>query len=264
MPYKRTGSDCYVYALLDPRKPGRFSYNAVGIIVEFAFEPFYIGKGFGSRIFQHENLARRKPEPAKRDPKGNKIRKMHREGLAPISVKVRESLMDSEAYALEESLISAIGRFSDGGPLTNLSIGGRGGQTGNKAPEEVRAKLREGHAKRTKEEKLESERKRQQSVDLFAVARAANITKAAHSPARRAEIQAQRKATIASLGEEARAERASKAAASMSERNRLNPPAPVTCPHCGKTGSPRGVKKFHFDRCKFKAFAPVAHAQPSL
>ena len=27
-------------------------------------------------------------------------------------------------------------------------------------------------------------------------------------------------------------------------------PLPVTCPHCGKTGSPRGIKRHHFDNCK--------------
>lgn len=27
-------------------------------------------------------------------------------------------------------------------------------------------------------------------------------------------------------------------------------PLPVTCPHCGKTGSPRGTKRWHFDNCK--------------
>lgn len=27
---------------------------------------------------------------------------------------------------------------------------------------------------------------------------------------------------------------------------------PITCPHCGKTGKPRGMKCWHFDRCKEK------------
>lgn len=27
---------------------------------------------------------------------------------------------------------------------------------------------------------------------------------------------------------------------------------PITCPHCGKTGKPRGMKFWHFDKCKEK------------
>ena len=33
----------YVYAYLDPRKPGKYSYK--GLNVSFLYEPFYIGKG---------------------------------------------------------------------------------------------------------------------------------------------------------------------------------------------------------------------------
>lgn len=39
----------YVYALLDPRKPGEYKYDDI----EFEYEPFYIGKGQGNRRIQH-------------------------------------------------------------------------------------------------------------------------------------------------------------------------------------------------------------------
>jgi len=39
----------YVYALLDPRKPGRYVYETW----EFDHEPFYVGKGSGNRIICH-------------------------------------------------------------------------------------------------------------------------------------------------------------------------------------------------------------------
>ena len=39
----------YVYAYLDPRKPGKFKYGEY----EFTHEPFYIGKGTKSRINRH-------------------------------------------------------------------------------------------------------------------------------------------------------------------------------------------------------------------
>ena len=39
----------YVYALLDPRKPGRYEYKDIC----FLYEPFYIGKGCGDRAKIH-------------------------------------------------------------------------------------------------------------------------------------------------------------------------------------------------------------------
>lgn len=39
----------YVYALLDPRKPGKYKYGEY----EFDYEPFYVGKGSGDRCEHH-------------------------------------------------------------------------------------------------------------------------------------------------------------------------------------------------------------------
>ena len=39
----------YVYALLDPRKPGRYEYKDIC----FLYEPFYIGKGKENRCYDH-------------------------------------------------------------------------------------------------------------------------------------------------------------------------------------------------------------------
>ena len=46
----------YVYAILDPTKPGKYKYE--GIPLSFLYEPFYIGKGQTTRIYAHfyENL----------------------------------------------------------------------------------------------------------------------------------------------------------------------------------------------------------------
>lgn len=63
----------YVYALLDPRKPGPFRYGRW----KFEYEPFYIGKGTGSRHLAHT----RRISP-KNLPKDNKIRKILAYGFA--------------------------------------------------------------------------------------------------------------------------------------------------------------------------------------
>jgi hypothetical protein len=39
----------YVYAILDPRKPGHFRYGHF----KFEYEPIYIGKGNGKRSLAH-------------------------------------------------------------------------------------------------------------------------------------------------------------------------------------------------------------------
>jgi hypothetical protein len=40
----------YVYALLDPRKPGSYIYDSY----HFEFEPFYVGMGINDRIDSHD------------------------------------------------------------------------------------------------------------------------------------------------------------------------------------------------------------------
>ena len=106
----------YVYAYLDPRKPGEFRYGDV----EFECEPFYIGKGKGNRYKQ------------KREYNHffcNKAKKIEREiSRSPIVRKIKKRLTEEEAFDLEIELIEIIGRVNKGtGPLTNLTDGGAGG-----------------------------------------------------------------------------------------------------------------------------------------
>lgn len=118
----------YVYAYLDPRKP----YNDS----RFTHEPFYIGRGCGSRINYHLNEARKLPDKIDRKLaaekrlnvfKINKIRSIFSEGLEPILLKLVVGLSLEDSITLEEELIAELGRSVFGeGILTNLSKGGEG------------------------------------------------------------------------------------------------------------------------------------------
>lgn len=99
-----TRCDFYVYAL--------FRENGV---------PFYIGKGRGRRLADHDMAARR----GDRGYRNAIIRSMQANGVELIRVKIHEGLTETIAHAYEITLIAAIGRHPHG-PLTNLTDGGEG------------------------------------------------------------------------------------------------------------------------------------------
>lgn len=98
----------YVYALKDPRSsPAR---------------PFYIGKGTGSRAFDH--LVN--PDKTK---KYARIQEIEKCGSKPIVDILVEDLTESQALRLESELIAAFGTEETGGPLTNAVVpAGLGGK----------------------------------------------------------------------------------------------------------------------------------------
>lgn len=110
--------DFYVYCLLDPRKPGPFRYGKW----VFTHEPFYVGKGSNDRAFDHLK------ETSSYNPfKGRVIRKILKEELELIVTIKKKHLSEIDAFELEKSLISKIGRRQlKLGPLTNLTDGGEG------------------------------------------------------------------------------------------------------------------------------------------
>ncbi len=132
----------FVYAYLDPTKPGRFKYgNYI-----FEFEPFYIGKSktnsVYNRINQHlEFVKNRGLDLTNNLHKFNKIKKILDQGLEPFIIKVEENLTLLTSFNLEKLLIEAIGRKINGdGPLVNITEGGDGGDTFTYNPrkEEIR------------------------------------------------------------------------------------------------------------------------------
>lgn len=102
----------YVYALLDPRKQGKYKYGKY----KFDHEPFYIGKGCGNRINRHTQPNLKK----KNTFKSNVIKKIEKNGMEVIKTKILDKLTEENALEVESHFIRLIGKRVQGkGPLTN-------------------------------------------------------------------------------------------------------------------------------------------------
>jgi hypothetical protein len=88
----------YVYALKDPRQTPAL--------------PFYIGKGTGTRSYDH--LVR--PDETR---KGERIKEIGEAGHTVLVTRLVDSLSEIQALAIEAELISAFGTIDSGGLLTN-------------------------------------------------------------------------------------------------------------------------------------------------
>jgi hypothetical protein len=91
----------YVYALKDPRStPAR---------------PFYVGKGTGSRAYDHLVM----PDSTA---KYQRIKQIATAGLRPLVTILADDLDEAQALKLEAELISAFGTEETGGCLTNAVV----------------------------------------------------------------------------------------------------------------------------------------------
>lgn len=110
-------TDCYVYAYLDPSKPGVYGYEGW----EFPFEPFYVGKGKNGRILSCLN------GDSFNVHLNNRIRSVKRKGFNPIPVHLCCGMTDEEALKEEKRIIVLIGRRDQKkGSLVNHNEGGGG------------------------------------------------------------------------------------------------------------------------------------------
>ena len=91
----------YVYALKDPR--------------DSPAKPFYIGKGTGSRAYDHLIAPDRTRKYAR-------IQEILDDGLEPLVDILIDNLSELEALRLEALLISALGTEETGGTLTNAVV----------------------------------------------------------------------------------------------------------------------------------------------
>lgn len=131
----------YIYVFLDSSKPGKYIYDDI----EFQYEPFYIGKGCYDRI-KTSLFDRESPF------KVNKIKKLKRNNIDIISMKIYENLENEYSLEVEKETIRKIGRRDLGiGPLVNQTDGGDG-------------RLNSPHSDETK--KKISETKKLQSISI--------------------------------------------------------------------------------------------------
>jgi len=114
----------YVYAYLDPRKPGNFQYRDSII---FNCEPYLIGKGHKKRDVSHLKSVLNDKIDRCNLHKTYKIKQILEEGFEPIIIRIYENLYEDQAFETEIFMIRQIGRRDlDLGPLVNLSAGGEG------------------------------------------------------------------------------------------------------------------------------------------
>lgn len=106
----------YVYAFLNPLKPGNYAYSDELV---FDHQPFYIGMGINNRI--NESLKYDKTNKIKT----SIINRINRNSMSVIQVKIKENLTLKEAYDFEIYSIKTIGRIIfNTGPLSNIIDGG--------------------------------------------------------------------------------------------------------------------------------------------
>ena len=96
--------DYYVYGLIDPRN-NQF---------------FYIGKGTGNRVFEHEHETLNCPDSEKL--KLKTIAEIKSAGLEVLKIIINDGLTENEAFASEASLINAF-NYVGKGKLTNIVAG---------------------------------------------------------------------------------------------------------------------------------------------
>lgn len=138
----------YNYVLLNPKKQGKYKYNEL----EFNNEPFYVGKGYKDRVFEHYKAWHLKTDT--NIEKQELIKLLNDECFIPDYIILNESTNEDFVLEQEISLILKIGRkINNKGPLLNKNAGGEGNK-GRFIKNSTRQKLSDNNKWKNKKGKL--------------------------------------------------------------------------------------------------------------
>ncbi len=136
----------YVYVLLNPLKKGVYKYNEYS----FEYEQFYVGisntDSYYIREDMHTNFVKNQVNYSKNKIKNSIIRRILKNNMEPISIRIIEGVSREIVCKEEIRLIELIGtKIEKNGTLSNISKGGDGGDTftNNPRKEEIREKHRQ-------------------------------------------------------------------------------------------------------------------------
>lgn len=206
-------NESYVYMLVDPRNN----------------QPFYVGKGKGSRCYFHSWEAKHSNKHTR---KLNKIRKIQRLGFEIEIRKIEKNVSDEQAKDFECLLIAEMRDFKI--DLTNVTDGGEGTSGHKQSQETIKKRMAHRVGKPLSEEhrakiKLSWEGRKTNCIKIKAIA-------------------SENKPTGFVKGYKQSEEHKQKISAALK-----NKPKPIVeCPHCLKKLSPAMAKRWHFDNCKNK------------
>lgn len=235
-----TAARFYVYALLDPRKPGVYRYLIKDKEVIFDHEPFYIGKGTGGRMYHH--IRKNKGQGRKQQ----RITSIVRSGNEVLVRQLSALSVESIALAKEILLIQAIGRQDTSlGPLANHSDGGEG-PSGAIRSEETKLLLSIINIGR-KQNLSEEGRLARQGNGKLAILNC-------HTPeARLKQAESLRGRTRPQEEKDAISSTLQGRKFTKQHRRHLSNSAQaratITCPNCGLMGKQNQMKRWHFDNC---------------
>lgn len=210
--------------------------------MHFDYEPFYVGKGKGARMYHHYVNAMR----GRKGHRFSKIRAISKAGLRVIEMQVSAFEPEALAFVKEALLIEAIGRSDLRlGPLTNHTDGGEGASGALRSPE-LRARLSKiftGRKPTAETRARMSAASKLRPVDHLRDPKVRSKVNAANTG--RVRPQSERDAiSLAFVGvpkSKKHRENISRAAVKRDV---------IECPHCGLRGKSSQMRRWHFDNCK--------------
>lgn len=237
--------------------------NPIGFYVyqlrlEGASEPFYIGKGRGTRHRQHFL----KSQLSYHCLKSSIIKNAQKKNVAVHSEILVEDLSEEEAFNIEKTLIAKYGRRDLGkGCLANMTDGGDG-VCGREA--EMNPMFGKKHTEESKRMMSESRKgfvqtlEHRQKNSLAKQGTGNSFYGKSHTEESIEKIR-QAKTGVSSSTDHHK-QRVSAALRGvpkseetrrlMSEAGRGKPKPKKTCPHCGLTGGGPTMTRYHFAKCK--------------